>query len=424
VARIGKVRAHVAALRRAPAPRVLSADKGRWAHGWLLLLAMCFIGSGCERPGLADGAQQSVPVVADIPDAASCPLNRPKTRRKDLVLSATDGFPCDIIALDLSVQLGPAEDGSHPDPSALLHSIAMDRRGRIFTSAAYDPVVLVWDSTGRFVTALGKVGQGPGEFARRSLLLMTTQADSLIVRDGAGRWLVFDPDLQFTRLFAAAGMPGLTAHVTEAGHLLFSTPVPGGAPNGVFHLSDGEARLLRSVEGDRGTVGRSLRAPRVSAYAGGGEVWVAPAKGSGRGYVLERWTVDGELLQVLKRPLPWLPLDGYADDPSIPDFKFLNVDEVGLLWVAVAVKDPRWTPPYPGMHPDENASERYDLRLEVIDPEAGEVLASVRIDGEGPNGGVPPVYPVGRGSRRSVGLKIDVLGRATLRLHELHLVRR
>lgn len=236
---------------------------------------------------------------------------------------------------------------------------------------------------------------------------------------GSARWLVYDRDLRFVRLFPSIGIPGVTVHVSERNEFIFTEPVPGGRRDAAFHVTDGEGRVLLSA-GKSSTAGRgSYMRPSTYDVKSGG-LWIAPAKGSGVGYVLEHWGLDGTLRQRLVRDVPWLPVTGYPDEPMAPDFKFLDVDSNGLLWVLVAVKDPDWRKRRGNTGADASDDEQGDLRLEVLDPRAEEVLASIRIDSVSRY--VPPVFPVGRGRRKAYDVVEDGSGIVRLNIHDLFLV--
>jgi len=62
----------------------------------------------------------------------------------------------------------------------------------------------LFDSTGRFERAIGRKGQGPGEF-QGPIAVFAWHGDSLIVYDPAAlRWTILDPSLTQTRTIAAA----------------------------------------------------------------------------------------------------------------------------------------------------------------------------------------------------------------------------
>ncbi len=287
--------------------------------------------------------------------------------------------------------------------------------------------MLVWNERGEYLGTIGGEGRGPGEFSWTLGAIVVGPGDTVHVREGS-RWHAFDPEGRPVRTFSLPGRsPRSTIHLTEDHEMLFTEPVAGGDREAALQFTDASGRYLRS----RGRV-RSTPFPLPlggspygrSAYSDG-SVWIAPAPGSGRGFLLERLDTTGALVQEIQRETPWLPLDGYSDPElrgTIPDFKHLNVDGEGLLWVFVAVKDPRWTPSEPGEHPDARDETQFDFRIEVFDPEAGEIVAAVRLDAPS-TAEPPPLYAVGRGTRKTYGYSFDSSGLATLRFYELHLVR-
>lgn len=116
------------------------------------------------------------------------------------------------------------------------------------------------------------------------------------------------------------------------------------------------------------------------AYAGGDTFWAAPPVEGGDAYVLEEWSVDGELRRTLRREAPWYRWAG--DGEISPSVSGLHVTNDGLLYVLVR----RPTEEY---HREfERASRRgefvareardglTEVLFEVIDTRSGELLAS------------------------------------------------
>lgn len=385
--------------------------------------------AACRLP--EDGAQTEIPVVGSVDAAEACPRSPAQTRTRLLRLNQTSGYPCRVVAVPTGVELRPSPDGTRPDPrpsgGQLGDQVAVDSRGRFFTGARWQSQVLVWNDRGEYLGTIGGEGSGPGEFSRAPSAILVGPGDTVHVREGA-RWHAFDPEGRPVRTFPLPGrVPRSTIHLTEDHEMLFTEPVAGGDLQAVLHFADASGRYLRSR--GRVRITPSAYPARGSPYGqsaySDGSVWIAPAPGSGRGYFLERLDTTGALVQEIQRETPWLPLDGYSDpelQSTMPDFKLLNVDGEGLLWVSVAVRDPRWTPSEPGEHPDAREGRQFDFRLEVFDPEAGEIVAAVRLDAPSASE-PPPLYAVGRGTRKTYGYSVDSLGLATLRFFELHLVR-
>lgn len=385
----------------------------------ILLLSIAF-SAACE-PG-RQPAQEEIPILAAAPAGSEC--SKPIQQSADSILDLNEisGYPCELIAVPTGIALRPSVDGAHPDPEVgPLTQIAKDSRGRFFTTARRDRRILVWSADGTFLRTIGKEGAGPGEFAGRVRALFVDAGDSLHALDASGRWIVFDPEQRFVRMFSTGARGLRSSHLAGDGTIVQTGPMAGAERGKLVHVLGPDGRMQRSFGVPRAGRARDATEMRPSAVGTQGDVWIAPAPGSGEGYVIERWSRDGRLLQLIRRDVPWLPLTGYSDEPRAPDFKFLHVDGDGLLWVGVVVKDERWSESRPGEHPDAREAEQADIRIEVIDPRAGRVLASVRYD-YFTESSLPPIYPVGRWNREVWGSSVDSNGLASIHLARLHLV--
>jgi hypothetical protein len=108
--------------------------------------------------------------------------------------------------------------------------------------------------------------------------------------------------------------------------------------------------------------------------------WVARAVEGA--YLLEEWSPEGELLRTFRRTASWFDPQR-EDDPlsiNMPPFQALHASPDGLVWVMAVVRDPRWRPHDESSGADPRLSELFDVRYEVIDPAAADVLASAPVD--------------------------------------------
>ena len=105
------------------------------------------------------------------------------------------------------IRLAASPDGSWPDPG---RHVVRDSRGRFYSANAegWPAAIGVWDSTGAFLTSLGREGGGPGEFNGGEWLHLAIGAgDSLHVRD-VGAWSVFSPQHEVRRRILAPALAG------------------------------------------------------------------------------------------------------------------------------------------------------------------------------------------------------------------------
>jgi hypothetical protein len=127
--------------------------------------------------------------------------------------------------------------------------------GRVLVVNAGTYELRFFDSRGRFLTATGREGEGPGEFRSMSATWLT-EADSVVVFDWRlRRFSVFDADGAFVRSFRLAGAAGEFAY-----------------PNAVF----GDGTVLASVDeqdqGEYAQLGVVRGTARYDRYGREGEL--------------------------------------------------------------------------------------------------------------------------------------------------------
>jgi hypothetical protein len=277
------------------------------------------------------------------------------------------------------------------DPPA---SVVLDSRARIIVAQGRRGAPLLFDSAGRFVRVIGREGGGPGEYRHASVLLIDSH-DTLFVVDRPGaRVSVLAPDFTYVRSFTAPlanaavmltdGVMVLNADVEDASRL--------GKPHHVF---DRVGNYLRSFSEPSTAIlpGQFSGTMRRMTPAAGGGFWSVPVAGS---YTLERWSADGTLQMTLVRDAAWFPharnprLAYSADQPPSPRIVSISEDDLGRLWVAVRVHDPRWKEAvtFDTRRGGEaamvarisNPDRANDTIIEVIDGSTGQLLVSQRFD--------------------------------------------
>lgn len=358
---------------------------------------------------------------------------------QSLEIEADPGRLCRAVAVRTGVELKPSVSGAHPDP--YFFSVARASDGVFYTAATQASApgtILVWEPDGSFRGRFGRPGEGPGELVGRSPgQLLIGPGDSVYVRE-AGRMSVFGPDGGFGRVLTAPAIGRRRGQfdLTEDGAFVSSAPVPQGEPGHWFHVADAEGRLRRSFGNlDRTGLPSSFREgeripPRSIAYVGGGRFWAAPPPSAPGGYVLEEWTVQGELLQRLHRDVSWAEdRTGGDDGLMLPAFN-LAVDEHGLLWVTAMAKDRRWSPLdreelRAAQNDAELMTELFDIRYEVINPSSGVLLASGLIDvvAAEDERDHPPIFRILPGTSMSYRPRPDSLGLMTIEVFDLRLLR-
>lgn len=257
--------------------------------------------------------------------------------------------------------------------------------------AADQDRVKFFDPDGSFLRAVGRRGQGPGEFQTTNHILLL-ENDSVEVYDlGNRRLTVIAPNFTIGRTSRAIDLMS-----PQMVRLPDNTRVMNGArysPDGLgfpLHHVDPEGGVLASFGADPPiedlTDATAIR--RKLATNNAETVW-SVARPS---YRLEEWAVGGERLRTLEREVSWFPPhDGSIrarDGSPLPYAKAIHQDETGLLWVIIWVPGDRWQEglsdgPRSDLLPGPTVtdySQLYDSVVEVIDPEAERVVRSQRFD--------------------------------------------
>ena len=312
------------------------------------------------------------------------PAARPVTAGEVVTLRDADSRGCTLAFPPTGVRLLPANDGSRPDPGLRL---VMDGTGRFYTANArgYPGTIAVWGPDGAFLRTIGREGQGPGELSARGAVSMFVDAkDNLHVRDGSPGWSTFDPAGKFVKRVSSqelGGFAGTTA-VLDDGTVLTGATVPSGAGY-YFHLADLSGKPIRSFGPVSSGAGeRNPREERSVAYAGGTEFWATPAEGDPRGYVLERWSTDGKLLQTIRRDVPWFRVSGGAsrnrEDPPQPQVSALHLDDSGLLIAIATAPNAKWRYIADLAERRRVGDEFIDVWIDAIDTRSAALLSSER----------------------------------------------
>lgn len=260
--------------------------------------------------------------------------------------------------------------------------------GTVFlASRLSDELLIEVDSaTGRVVRAIGRLGEGPGEY--RSVGLLLRKGDSLMMQSPLdGSITVYGPEGDFVRGFKSevivqAGdgilLRGDTLIMADPGYRmdLFSHPIHVVAPTG---------ELLRSFGGGTDTtqLGGFVSRLRTLARASDSSFWSARRDA----YEIERWNIAGVRERVLTMERDWFPPAlGEAGDPSLvrpsPSIAGISVDSHGHLIVVLLRAASDWRPD-PPKDPTAlrgtdllTSMSHFEVVVEVLDAVSGELLAS------------------------------------------------
>jgi hypothetical protein len=153
-------------------------------------------------------------------------------------------------------------DGPPEYSFGIIDGIAVDRKNRFYLYDAKDGQVRAYDSTGKFVRAIGRKGDGPGEY--RFVAAMDVVDDSLLATydPGSGQVTFFNPSGTVRRFirngrftnwadgwFAAdaSGLIYVRTNILAPGVAMENSEGPGAVTGAQFLLYRSDGRLVDSV---------------------------------------------------------------------------------------------------------------------------------------------------------------------------------
>lgn len=271
--------------------------------------------------------------------------------------------------------------------------VSTDNAGRYWVLFEQEPPA-VYESNGRFHKTVGRKGAGPGEYVIPDHLLVV--GDSVVVLDvGTARATVVDSTLAPRRYLS---VPWQVLHPAAIdwpraviGSAIRDQRAASPDPLQVISFAGSNAVANKSFGGRVApTAGFSaFSATHLVAQSSPGRIWAAWEYG----YDISEWTTDGTLVRAYQRRPPWF----LSEAPSrigtptrAPDsfVRGIERDASGLLWVFLRTPKTTWKDGWPAMQPGQREvmSQSFDhgkmwaTTIEVIDPDAGRVVARQVID--------------------------------------------
>ena len=317
-------------------------------------------------------AQDSVVVVPDAPACATC----------SLTVSAV---------VELGEREGPGIVAQLNAPYALARVVRSNDGDYYVSGHLGDGQLLRFSPDGVFQDAMGRRGEGPGEYDLP--VLMEGTADDMTVLDPLSSRVttIRSGEVSTWRLpFRSGGF----AVLRDGRHVYNAFSSESDRMGHPLHVYDAASRRITSSFGDEGARGfrmdtglPALR--RRVAAAADGNIWAA----RGNHYRIDKWSPDGDHIARIERDAPWFrPWEEWpgVDFEVRPPPVIVSVRDWGdgLLMVVVRLADANWRPisptlvPLPGHETIEPSQEDelYDTVIEVLDTRSGTVLARTRVD--------------------------------------------
>ncbi|MFO7588542.1 MAG: 6-bladed beta-propeller [Gemmatimonadota bacterium] len=270
-----------------------------------------------------------------------------------------------------------------PDPPT------RDSRGRYYVVSRLTrgETAAVFDSYGRFLTRIGAVGEGPGEY-RNPVHDLIGPSDTVYMLDrGNARATVLSPEHELVRTFSIP--PSVWDAALVSNDLYLNAQYFGadliGKP---LHQYSPDGRRLRSFDEHLVRLDDISRYTRQLAPSTKG-VWSALHTHE---YELTLWDHSGAPQQRLRSTSGWFASDEHltSPSPSVPPsslIRNLYEDEEGRLWVFGQVAADSWSEGLgerrdaegTEFYPVESEHSLYDGVIDVIDPAAGRIVVSAKI---------------------------------------------
>lgn len=319
-------------------------------------------------------AQDSVVVIPDAPACATC----------SLTVSAV---------VELGDREGPGIVAQLNAPLAQARVVRSDDGDYYIPGHLGDGTLSRFSPEGVFLEAIGRRGEGPGEF--QLPVLMGGSSDGLTILDPSSARVttIRGDDVETTSLPFMARTWAVLQDGRHVYNGLSSWREGVGHP---VHVYDPASRQVTSSFGDEGARADRSRQDasghprRAIAAAADGNIWVARENR----YRIDKWSPDGERIARIERDAPWFrPWEEWpgTDFEVRPMPVTVGVGDWGdgLLMVVVRLADADWQPiqpiaseDLPGHEsvPAARQDDLYDTVIEVLDTRSGTVLARTRVD--------------------------------------------
>jgi hypothetical protein len=279
--------------------------------------------------------------------------------------------------------------GTMDGPGALPGSsiIRQDGAGRFWIIHPPD-LPIVFDSTGRVVSAPFRKGQGPNEFGGAAVPIALPGDSTLAIENSSTRATVLTRDLRAARVIQLSTLRINTLQPVRWPDLVvINGTVPSRnervEPLSTASFAGAAHRVIKTFGGHPNEPLPTRMEIRSHIVPTGSQFWVAAANR----YRLALWDTAGTIVRVLERRPSWFAgpspgVRGPANEPG-PYVSAMTMDEQGLLWVFIHVAAPTWREGWPKVPEGVReiradairGDKMYRAIIEVIDPRTSRVVA-------------------------------------------------
>lgn len=224
---------------------------------------------------------------------------------------------------------GPGMFASEP------FTVARAADGRYLVGAYSNELVRVFDSTGAYLSSIGKLGPGPEEYSSPNLVMVDDDGAIVIMDSEMRARTELTPDLAFRRRDRLGGSALWFSELLSDGSYVLNRPVltPDGGPSILSFARDGTplGDYEEPVAPCKDPNECMWSSPRIFAGDGAGGLWAArpvawPA--------VFRYDSSGNLLRQFDLDLEWFPHAAPKAGADYPTLSSMWVDHDGRLWLA------------------------------------------------------------------------------------------
>ncbi len=263
--------------------------------------------------------------------------------------------------------------GSSSDPVLMGGPAGFERdnKGRYYAISFDRRQIVVYNSDGSYLTAIGRKGGGPGEINSAFGIgqISVTKSDTIFAIDGV-RAVVFSPSFAYVRTMNLP-LQGVTRmSALSSGEIVGSASRPGRPAFFVVTTRDSSVRWLPDIAGSAFTPQWISTAFRMDSDQK--SFWTVSD------FRIEQRLIDGLPGRKIEfDQVPWLtpPVMGTMASArgvttqmprSTSDTYLMGVDSAGMIWIARSKLDPT----------KQGAASRIELGVEVVDSRTGALVLS------------------------------------------------